>query len=154
MINLTLEKRVKMKKMWLIAGISLMLVGCNSSHSTPSQTNNNAAANPVQSIASVEKQLPDWIKDNTVTSPLEAIVMGGHTYDAVSYCKPHDCASDFMITLTADNNKKYSMIVHVKDVPDALNTPSIYATYQYIGDPDQQVKSVFTQALSQNPNWQ
>lgn len=142
-----------MKKMWLIVGISLMLAGCNSSHSTPSKTN-NTAMNPVQSIASVEKQLPDWIKDNTVTSPLEAIVMGGHTYDAVSYCKPHDCASDFMITLTADNNKKYSMIVHVKDVPDALNTPSIYATYQYIGDPDQQVKSVFTQALSQNPNWQ
>lgn len=147
--------RVRMKKLWLVAAISVMLVGCNSSHAVSSQTSANvAAANAVQSIASVEKQLPDWIKDDTVTSPLEAIVMGGHTYDAVSFCKPHDCASDFMITLMADNNKKYSMIVHVKDVPDALNTPSIYATYQYIGEPDQQVKSVFTQALSQNPNWQ
>ncbi|CEO40920.1 lysozyme inhibitor [Photobacterium kishitanii] len=146
-----------MKKLLLVAAISVMLVGCNSSHTALSQTSSNAnaaASNAVQSIASVEKQLPDWIKDDTVTSPLEAIVMGGHTYDAVSFCKPHDCASDFMITLTSDDNHKYSMIVHVKDVPDALNTPSIYATYQYIGQPDQQVKSVFTQALSQNPNWQ
>ena len=139
----------------LIAAMSVMLAGCDFSHTSSCQTEAKATtANAVQSVASVEKQLPDWIKDNTVTSPLEAIVMGGHTYDAVSFCKPHDCASDFMITLTTDNNKKYSMIVHVKDVPDALNTPSIYATYQYIGQPDQQVKSVFTQALSQNPNWQ
>ncbi|KAE8177292.1 Ivy family c-type lysozyme inhibitor [Photobacterium carnosum] len=144
-----------MKKLVLVAVISVMLVGCNNSHTSSAQPSAKiVTANEVQSIASVEKQLPDWIKDDMVTSPLEAIVMGGHTYDAVSFCKPHDCASDFMITLTADNNKKYSMIVHVKDVPDALNTPSIYATYQYIGQPDQQVKSVFTQALSQNPNWQ
>lgn len=147
--------RIIMKKMWLVAAISVMLAGCNTLQGASSHDNANVAAtNTVQSIASVEKQLPDWIKDDMVTSPLEAIVMGGHTYDAVSFCKPHDCASDFMITLTADNNQKYSMIVHVKDVPDALNTPSIYATYQYIGQPDQQVKDVFTQALSQNPNWQ
>ena len=144
-----------MKKLVLIAAMSVMLAGCDFSHTSSFQTEAKATtANAVQSVASVEKQLPDWIKDSTVTSPLEAIVMGGHTYDAVSFCKPHDCASDFMITLTTDNNKKYSMIVHVKDVPDALNTPSIYATYQYIGEPDQQVKDVFTQALSQNPNWQ
>ncbi|MCD9521558.1 Ivy family c-type lysozyme inhibitor [Photobacterium carnosum] len=144
-----------MKKLVLVAVISVMLVGCNNSHTSSTQPSAKiVTTNAVQSIASVEKQLPDWIKDDMVTSPLEAIVMGGDTYDAVSFCKPHDCASDFMITLTADNNKKYSMIVHVKDVPDALNTPSIYATYQYIGQPDQQVKSVFTQALSQNPNWQ
>ncbi|MEC6831146.1 Ivy family c-type lysozyme inhibitor [Photobacterium toruni] len=144
-----------MKKLILVAAISVMLVGCNNTHTSSNQPSTKVTtATTVQSVASVEKQLPDWIKDNMVTSPLEAIVMGGHTYDAVSFCKPHDCASDFMITLTSDNNQKYSMIVHVKDVPDALNTPSIYATYQYIGQPDQQVKDVFTQALSQNPNWQ
>ncbi|MEC6797157.1 Ivy family c-type lysozyme inhibitor [Photobacterium sp. S4TG1] len=144
-----------MKKLVLVTAMSVMLAGCNFSYTPSAQTQAKATtANAGQSVASVEKQLPDWIKDSTVTSPLEAIVMGGHTYDAVSFCKPHDCASDFMITLTTDNNKKYSMIVHVKDVPDALNTPSIYATYQYIGEPDQQVKDVFTQALSQNPNWQ
>ncbi|WP_305846387.1 hypothetical protein [Photobacterium kishitanii] len=69
-----------MKKLLLVAAISVMLVGCNSSHTALSQTSSNAnaaASNAVQSIASVEKQLPDWIKDDTVTSPLEAIVMGG-----------------------------------------------------------------------------
>ncbi len=38
----------------------------------------------------------------------------------------------------------------VKDVPDALNTPSIYATYQYIGQPDQQVKRCIYPSIKPN----
>lgn len=143
-----------MKKLLLATTMALVLIGCNDAKVSSLKDTTTPALTTPPSITSVEKQLPKWINDNKVTAPLEAIVDGGHTYQAVSYCKPHDCASNFMITLTDENNKQYSMIVFVKDVPDALNTPSIYATYQYIGDPSAQVKQVFNKALSQNPNWQ
>ena len=62
-----------MKKLVLVAAMSVMLAGCDFSHTSPQTEAKATAVNAVQSIASVEKQLPDWIKDNTVTSPLEEI---------------------------------------------------------------------------------
>ncbi|PSV54058.1 MULTISPECIES: Ivy family c-type lysozyme inhibitor [unclassified Photobacterium] len=150
-----------MKKLLLATSIVLLLAGCNDQapkeQSPNDQTQTVATTETVveqtQSVAPETQKIPKWVSENKVTAPLDNIVDGDETYKAVSYCKPHDCAGNFMITLTGKDNKEYSMIVHVKDTNGAITKPSEYASYQFIGNPDDNMKGLLQQALLQNPNW-
>ncbi|PSV41308.1 Ivy family c-type lysozyme inhibitor [Photobacterium sp. GB-36] len=150
-----------MKKLLLATSIVLLLAGCNDQapkeQSPNDQTQTVATTETVveqtQSVAPETQKIPKWVSENKVTAPLDNIVDGNETYKAVSYCKPHDCAGNFMITLTGKDNKAYSMIVHVKDTSGAITKPSEYASYQFIGNPDDNMKGLLQQALLQNPNW-
>ncbi|PSV25394.1 Ivy family c-type lysozyme inhibitor [Photobacterium sp. GB-56] len=150
-----------MKKLLLATSIVLLLAGCNDQapkeQSPNDQTQTVATTETVveqtQSVAPETQKIPKWVSENKVTAPLDNIVDGNETYKAVSYCKPHDCAGNFMITLTGKDNKEYSMIVHVKDTNGAITKPSEYASYQFIGNPDDNMKGLLQQALLQNPNW-
>ncbi|PSV30542.1 lysozyme inhibitor [Photobacterium sp. GB-27] len=150
-----------MKKLLLATSIVLLLAGCNDQapkeQSPNDQTQTVATTETVveqtQSVAPETQKIPKWVSENKVTAPLDNIVDGDETYKAVSYCKPHDCAGNFMITLTGKDNKAYSMIVHVKDTNGAITKPSEYASYQFIGNPDDNMKGLLQQALLQNPNW-
>ncbi|PSV30100.1 MULTISPECIES: Ivy family c-type lysozyme inhibitor [unclassified Photobacterium] len=150
-----------MKKLLLATSIVLLLAGCNDQapkeQSPNDQTQTVATTETVveqtQSVAPETQKIPKWVSENKVTAPLDNIVDGDETYKAVSYCKPHDCAGNFMITLTGKDNKAYSMVVHVKDTNGAITKPSEYASYQFIGNPDDNMKGLLQQALLQNPNW-
>ncbi|MCG3862643.1 MULTISPECIES: Ivy family c-type lysozyme inhibitor [unclassified Photobacterium] len=150
-----------MKKLLLATSIVLLLAGCNDQAPKEQAPNDQAQTVAVtetvveqtQVVAPEAQKLPKWVSENKVTAPLDNIVDGDETYKAVSYCKPHNCAGDFMITLTGKDNKDYSMIVHVKDTDGAITKPSEYATYQFVGNPDKNMKGLLQQALLQNPNW-
>ncbi|EAR56852.1 hypothetical protein SKA34_05210 [Photobacterium sp. SKA34] len=151
-----------MKKLLLATSTVLLLAGCNDKapkeQSPNDQTQNVAETETVvveqtQSVAPEIQKIPKWVSENKVTAPLDNIVDGDETYKAVSYCKPHNCAGDFMIRLTGKDNKEYSMVVHVKDTNGAITKPSEYANYQFIGNPDDNMKGLLQQALLQNPNW-
>nr|WP_308420698.1 Ivy family c-type lysozyme inhibitor [Photobacterium damselae] len=45
------------------------------------------------------------------------------------------------------------MVVSVKDIDGAITEPSKYATYWFIGNPDQSMKEALVKTLQQNPNW-
>lgn len=151
-----------MKKLLLATSIVLLLVGCNDQAPKEQSLNDQAqkvsetegvAVEQTQSVAPDTQKIPNWVSENKVTAPLDNIVDGDKTYKAVSYCKPHNCAGDFMISLTGKDNKEYSMVVHVKDTNGAITKPSEYASYQFIGNPDDNMKGLLHQALLQNPNW-
>ena len=151
-----------MKKLLLATSIVLLLAGCNDQAPKEQSLNDQVqkvtetegvAVEQTQSVAPDTQKIPKWISENKVTAPLDNIVDGDKTYKAVSYCKPHNCAGDFMISLMGKDNKEYSMVVHVKDTNGAITKPSEYASYQFIGNPDDNMKGLLQQALLQNPNW-
>ncbi|PSW44302.1 Ivy family c-type lysozyme inhibitor [Photobacterium leiognathi] len=147
-----------MKKLLLATSVVLLLAGCNDK-APEAQQQKQAEPAATQTVAADKTQateaqkLPEWISGDKVTAPLNNIVVGDESYKAMSYCKPHNCAGDFMITLTGKDKKDYSMVVHVKDTDGAITKPSEYATYQYIGNPSDDMKGLLQQALLQNPNW-
>ena len=135
-----------MKKVLLACSIALALSAC--SDKTPA---------PAAESTVTTQQLPAWINNtetNIVTAPMADIVDGNTTFTATNFCKPHDCASDFMIRISNPQTKQeYSLVVHVKDTDAAILTPSKYASYLYLGNPSEHIKSLLQQALKQNPNW-
>lgn len=137
-----------MKKVLLACSIALAMSAC-ADHTQNKPSMPTTAAN-LPMLTSV----PAWISSNKVTAPMNNIVDGDTNYTATSFCKPHDCAGDFMITMTNPSNKQsYSLVVHVKDTEGAILTPSKYASYLYLGNPSEHIKSLLQQALKQNPNW-
>ncbi|MEF1219420.1 Ivy family c-type lysozyme inhibitor, partial [Photobacterium damselae] len=63
------------------------------------------------------------------------------------------CGNNFMITLSNQDKKDVSLVVSVKDTDGAITEPSKYATYWFIGNPDQSMKEALVKTLQQNPNW-
>lgn len=49
--------------------------------------------------------------------------------------------------------KAWGMIVEVKDVPEAIDTPSKYARYIFIGKPDKAIQFLLMEQLKEDPNW-
>ena len=45
------------------------------------------------------------------------------------------------------------MIVEVKDVPGAIDTPSKYARYIFISKPDKAIQFLLMEQLKEDPNW-
>ena len=45
------------------------------------------------------------------------------------------------------------MIVEVKDVPEAIDSPSKYARYIFIGKPDKAIQFLLMEQLKEDPNW-
>ena len=57
-----------------------------------------------------------------------------------------------IISLSA-SQKAWGMIVEVKDVPEAIDTPSNYARYIFIGKPDKAIQFLLMEQLKEDPNW-
>ena len=107
-----------MKKLLLATSIVLLLAGCNDQapkEQSPNDQTQTVAetetvvAEQTQSVAPETQKIPKWVSENKVTAPLDNIVDGDETYKAVSYCKPHNCAGDFMISLTC-TTIEYSLL--------------------------------------------
>ena len=45
------------------------------------------------------------------------------------------------------------MIIEVTDVPEAIDTPSKYARYIFIGKPDKAIETLLMEQLKEDPNW-
>ncbi|WP_025820289.1 Ivy family c-type lysozyme inhibitor [Shewanella marina] len=136
-----------MKKIILVCSLALALSAC-------ADHTQSKISEPTLSMLT---SAPAWInntKTNIVTAPMADIVDGNTTFTATNFCKPHDCASDFMIRISNPQTKQeYSLVVHVKDTDAAILTPSKYASYLYLGNPSEHIKSLLQQVLKQNPNW-
>ena len=69
-------------------------------------------------------------------------------------CKSHDCGNNFIISAYQPSSQKaWGMIVEVKDVPEAIDTPSNYARYIFIGKPDKAIQFLLMEQLKEDPNW-
>ncbi|AWK83702.1 TPA: Ivy family c-type lysozyme inhibitor [Photobacterium damselae] len=151
-----------MKKILLVGSLALFLTACNDGSSEQTQSAPAQKTAPVVTstqssviIPDVSKDpLPEWIKqENKVTAPIGDTVIGGKSFTATNYCKPHACGNNFMITLSNQDKKDVSLVVSVKDTDGAITEPSKYATYWFIGNPDQSMKEALVKTLQQNPNW-
>ena len=47
----------------------------------------------------------------------------------------------------------WGMRISVADKPQALDKPSEFATYQWLGRPDDSIQSMLKKQLQQDPNW-
>lgn len=113
----------------------------------------NSATSEVDTLKVSNDLLPKWVsKPNKVTYPIEIKSINNEIYSVTGSCKPHSCSNDFMITLS-NKEKEASIVVSVLDVDGAINKPSDYATYWFIGSPDKTLKEALIKELKANPNW-
>ena len=62
--------------------------------------------------------------------------------------------NNFIISAYQPSSQKaWGMIVEVKDVPEAIDTPSKYARYIFIGKPDKAIQFLLMEQLKEDPNW-
>ena len=151
-----------MKKVFLMCGLAIMIAACSdeSVHSA-AQSDHKPPLPPVSmlskdDIEESEEPLPAWVAAESKTiAPMETVVIEGKRYTATNYCRPHFCAGDFMISLTADERGggTFSLVVSVADVNGAIFEPSKYAKYWWIGNPDSAEKTELINLLYSNPNW-
>ncbi len=162
-------------KLLFACGLTLALAACSEQHKadttpalTPAATTaqstespmvktdtSTVAAKTMTTLPVSDAPMPDWaMQKNQTVAPIGNRLMDGQKYHVKFACKPNDCGSDFLYTMTNDVNKQaYSLVVHVKDVNGAITAPSQYATYWFMGDPDTQTKVVLQKILEANPNW-
>jgi hypothetical protein len=117
--------------------------------------NTTVAAKSVALLPVSTAPMPTWVmQKNKTIAPVASMTINDQVVDVISECKPNDCVSDFMYTMTNDVNKQaFSLVVHVEDTNGAITEPSKYATYWYMGNPDTQVKRLLQRVLESNPNW-
>ncbi len=159
-------------KLLLACGLTLALAACSEQHkveTTPApapvvtqqtvtpavKSDSTASVKPMAMLPISTKPMPNWAtQQNKTVAPVGTMKMGVETFDVISACKPHDCGSDFMYTMTNNaNEQSFSLVVHVKDVTGAITEPSKYASYWYMGNPDTQTKVFLQNLLKSDPNW-
>ncbi|CFQ31001.1 MULTISPECIES: inhibitor of vertebrate lysozyme family protein [Yersinia] len=114
--------------------------------------------NSWQKMTKSQKNLPAWARKGVGTSgPYEVINWAGQQYKVGRICKPHDCSNQFMWVAFSQNKKQvwqaWGMRVSVEDKPQALDNPSQFATYQWLGRPDEHIQALLKKQLQQDPNW-
>ncbi|CAM4094098.1 inhibitor of vertebrate lysozyme [Yersinia intermedia] len=114
--------------------------------------------NSWQKMVKSQKNLPAWARKGTGTSaPYEVLNWQGQQYKVGRICKPHDCSNNFMWVAFSQNKKQvwqaWGMRISVADKPQALDKPSEFATYQWLGRPDDSIQSMLKKQLQQDPNW-
>lgn len=114
--------------------------------------------NSWQKMVKSQKNLPAWARKGVGTSaPYEVINWEGQQYKVGRICKPHDCSYNFMWVAFSKDKKQvwqaWGMRVSVEDKPEAINTPSKFATYQWLGRPSERVQALLKKQLEQDPNW-
>lgn len=108
-----------------------------------------------QKMIKGQKNLPAWARKGAGTSaPAEWVEQAGKKYQIGSICKPHDCASHFLLVAFSDDKKQaWGVRVSVEDKPEALEAPSKFAQYQWLGQPDEAMKALLIAQLEKDPNW-
>ncbi len=108
-----------------------------------------------QQMVKGQKNLPAWARKGAGTSgPYENIMWGAQQYKVGSLCKPHDCSNNFMwVAFSNDKKHVWGLRVAVADKPEALDNPSKFATYQWLGRPNENIQAMLTAQLEKDPNW-
>lgn len=108
-----------------------------------------------QKMIKGQKNLPAWARKGAGTSaPPEWAEWDGKKYQVGNICKPHDCASHFLLVAFSEDKKRaWGVRISVEDKPEALETPSQFATYQWLGQPDERMKNLLMAQLEKDPNW-
>ncbi|MEF2677973.1 MAG: Ivy family c-type lysozyme inhibitor, partial [Bilophila wadsworthia] len=109
----------------------------------------------LQNFGESRADLPEWIFHGlTALGTANMVQCNGETYLVRQQCKPHDCGNNFIISAYQPSSQKaWGMIVEVKDVPEAIDTPSKYARYIFIGKPDKAIQFLLMEQLKEDPNW-
>ncbi|ATM86908.1 MULTISPECIES: inhibitor of vertebrate lysozyme family protein [Yersinia] len=114
--------------------------------------------NSWQKMTKSQKNLPAWARKGVGTSgPYEIIHWEGKPYKVGRICKPHDCSNNFMWVAFSQNKKQvwqaWGMRITVDNKPQAMDNPSQFATYQWLGHPDEVIQAMLKNQLQQDPNW-
>ena len=139
----------------LISAAALSLSACSQEH-TESHTPASSSVTIPTVKTSATEGVPVWIHNQSITSAkMGDWGIDGENYHVMVYYKPNDAASDFMYTVTnAKTAKKYSIVVHVKDVAAAITNPKSYATWWYLGDPSQSIMTALQNIIANyNSDW-
>ncbi len=109
-----------------------------------------------QKMVKGQKNLPNWARRGNGTSvPAEHTEWRGNSYLVGRICKPHDCGRQFLIAAFSEDKKSvWGVRVAVEDQPEALYHPSKFATYQWLGKPDDNLKALLMKSIESDPNWQ
>ena len=57
------------------------------------------------------------------------------------------------VAFSSDKKQAWGVRVEITDTPDALEYPSKYAKYQWLGKPNEQVKAMLTKQIESKPDW-
>lgn len=74
--------------------------------------------------------LPAWVSKGGTTTPAKTVKLGGETYQVLTACKPHDCASESVAVLWSEKSKTMSGVF--SSVNDKSGKQSL--TWMNIGD--------------------
>lgn len=108
---------------------------------------------PWQQATQGVKGLPKWVRTGNGTStPLAPVA--GTPYQGGSVCKPHDCSNHY-VQLLADTQAKrvWGVLVDLPDTEAARDTPSKFARYTWLGEPDEAMKAALMKQVQADPNW-
>ncbi|CNJ27094.1 inhibitor of vertebrate lysozyme [Yersinia aldovae] len=114
--------------------------------------------NSWQKMVKGQKNLPTWARKGTGTSsPYEVITWEGQQYKVGRICKPHDCGNNFMLIAFSQDKKQvwqaWGVRITVEDKPQAMDKPSEFSTYQWLGHPSDRIQAMLKAQLQQDPNW-
>lgn len=100
-------------------------------------------------------RLPRWARlIHGPATPVNTVEFNGARYTVGWACKPHDCAANFLYgAFSADGRQAWALRVTVDNSPDAVQTPSRHARYQWIGSPDATIRALLDAELNKDPNW-
>lgn len=112
--------------------------------------------NSWQKMVKSQKNLPAWARKGVGTSaPYEVINWEGQQYKVGRICKPHDCSNHFMWVAFSQDKKQvwqaWGMRVSVDNKPEALDNPSKFATYQWLGRPSESAQAMLEKAIRARP---
>ncbi|UAK71262.1 inhibitor of vertebrate lysozyme family protein [Aeromonas enteropelogenes] len=99
------------------------------------------------------KNLPKWVRTGSgISTPLE--VVAGTPYQSGSVCKLHDCASHYMqLLVDAKAKRVWGVLIDLPDTDAARETPSKFARYTWLGQPDKGMQAALMKQVEADPNW-
>ncbi|CAI0895595.1 inhibitor of vertebrate lysozyme family protein [Serratia entomophila] len=109
-----------------------------------------------QNMVKGQARLPGWARKGAGTStPVENLSWQGQDYLIGNLCKPHDCANNFLIVaFKEDKSQAWAVRVEVENRPAAIDHPKKYASYQWLGKPNDDIKALLKKQFEDNPDWQ
>lgn len=107
-------------------------------------------------VVQKEERLPEWVINLSGTSEqMTAVTEDGDEYLVGPLCETAEtCKSKrLIVSFSLDKEDAYAMLVEVPAGLPSDKSPTRYATYRFLGKPDEGMQQLLKEQLRKDPNW-